>query len=235
MELNIHNLKKVYNERVAVYIPEFQINKGEIIGIIGNNGAGKTTFFKLLLDLLKADSGYILSRGENICKTTNWKEYTSSYLGEGFLINFLTAEEYFNFIANSYKIALTDCNKTIDTFKYFMNEEIINKKKYIRDYSSGNQQKIGIIGAFISKPDILILDEPFNFLDPTSQNEIQYYIENYCKENKATVILSSHNLDCILKIATRIVLMENGLFIRETKTVNEELKNDLITYFEKQR
>jgi ABC-2 type transport system ATP-binding protein len=220
MELNIVQIKKSYNKKVVVDIPELQINRNEIVGLIGNNGAGKTTFLKLIIDLIKADTGYILSRGKYINKSSDWKQYTSAYLDDGFLIDFLTPEEYFNFIANSYHIESRYYDEVLNSFMPFMNNEILNQKKYIREYSSGNRQKIGIIGAFISKPDILILDEPFNFLDPTSQNELQQYIKEYAKENQATIIISSHNIDCILKIATRLILMENGTFIKDTKDID---------------
>jgi ABC-2 type transport system ATP-binding protein len=95
--ITVKNLVKKYNQKIVLNINELVIIKGEIFGLIGNNGAGKTTLFRLLLDLIRADNGEVRSGDWIVAKTENWKDYTGSYLDEGFLIDFLTPEEFFFF------------------------------------------------------------------------------------------------------------------------------------------
>ena len=231
MEISISNIKKQYNRRTVLDIDELVINKGAIVGVIGNNGAGKTTLLRLMLDLLKANSGNIYSRGIDVSKDEKWKNYTSAYLDASFLIDFLTPEEYFAFIAGSYEKDLSTFDEQIEDFHAFMNNEILNQKKYIRDFSSGNKQKIGIIGSVISKPEILVLDEPFNYLDPTSQFFIKDYLSHLNKNEGVTMVISSHNLECIYDIATQLIVLENGKIIKHYNTVNFCVKEELKDYF----
>jgi len=229
--INISNLKKVYNKVTVVDIPLLKICKGEVVGVVGNNGAGKTTMLRLILDLIKADSGNVYLRGIDVSKNEKWKTYTSSYLDTNFLIDFLTPEEYFMFIADCYGIDLTVCKRKISEFNGFMNDEVLDQKKYIREFSSGNRQKIGIIGSVLPNPDILILDEPFNFLDPTSQFFIKDYFSSLNKNNGTTMVISSHNLECIYDIATRLVVLEKGKIIKHYATVDINVKEELSSYF----
>jgi ABC-2 type transport system ATP-binding protein len=231
MEIEIKNLTKSYNRQTVLTINELSITKGELIGLIGNNGAGKTTFLRLLTDLIKADSGTVFSRGEKINKTENWKYYTSAYIDTGFLIEFFTPEEYFHFIASNYNVSNVEVKSLLNQFTDFMNGEILGKKKYIRDFSTGNKQKIGIIGAIISKPEILFLDEPFNFLDPSSQYFISNYLSELNRKLNTTIMISSHNLECVFSIASRILLLDKGLIIKDSSHVNSELREELNNYF----
>ena len=231
MEIEIKGLTKVYNKQTVLSIEELGINKGELIGLIGNNGAGKTTLLRLLVDLIKADSGFICSRGKKVNKTEDWKFYTSAYIDTGFLIEFFTPEEYFNFIASNYKIDNVEVKNTLNQFADFMNGEILGKRKYIRDLSTGNKQKIGIIGAIISKPEVLFLDEPFNFLDPSSQYFISNYLSELNKQSGTTIIISSHNLGCVFDISSRILLLDKGQIIKDTSLINSELKESINNYF----
>jgi len=235
MEIIIQNLTKIYNKQTVLDISGLQIQKGELIGLIGNNGAGKTTLLRLLTDLIKADSGIVYSRNKKINKTENWKLYTSAYIDIGFLIEFLTPEEYFYFVASNYKISKQELESTLIQFADFMNGEIVGNKKYIRDFSTGNKQKIGIIGAIISKPEILFLDEPFNFLDPSSQFFISDFLYNINKQYGTTIIVSSHNLECVFNISSRILLLDRGIIIKDSTNVNDELRKELNNYFKLQR
>jgi len=231
MELEIKNLTKIYNKQKVLNIDHLAVNKGELVGLIGNNGAGKTTFLRLLIDLIKADSGTIFSRGKLINKTEDWKYYTSAYIDTGFLIEFLTPEEYFSFIASNYKINKPEVTNTLNQLTGFMNGEILGQQKYIRNFSTGNKQKIGIIGAIISNPEILFLDEPFNFLDPSSQYFISNYLSDLNEKYGTTIIISSHNLECVFNISSRIVLLDKGKIIDDSISVNIELRERLNTYF----
>ena len=232
MNITIQNLTKKFGDKTAVCIPEFHLTHNEIVGLVGNNGSGKTTFFRLLTDLTKADTGEVLLNGINPAHSEAWKAHTGVYLDESFLIDYLTPEEYFNFIATVSGISSTTLQQRLQTFESFMNGEIIGTKKLIRNFSAGNKQKIGIIAAMLSTPTFLILDEPFNFLDPSGQNALKQIICNYGKQNNTTVIISSHNLHHTIDISTRIVLLEDGNIINDFSDVDTDAKNQLEVYFQ---
>ena len=228
----IRNLGKAYNQIIVLNINKLVINKGEILGFVGNNGAGKTTLFHLLLDLIKADKGEVLSGKWNVAKTENWKDYTGSYLDEGFLIDFLTPEEFFYFIGNIYGLSKLEVDKKISMYKSFFNDEIFcQRKKYIRDFSKGNKQKIGIVSTIITDPKVMILDEPFNSLDPTSQIVLKRILIDYNKRTGATILISSHDLNHVTDICQRIVLLEKGLVIRDIQNDNGSALAELNEYF----
>ena len=230
--ITIKNLKKSFGEKCACNIPELTINKGEIIGLVGNNGAGKTTLFRLILDLLKADEGGVELKGVKVNESEEWKHFTSAFIDNGFLIDFLTPEEYFTFINRV--SGIKDCNldDIAQRFEHFTGGEVFGRKVLIRNLSAGNKQKVGIISTLITTPEILILDEPFNFLDPTSQNLLKKMIESYNRETGATVIVSSHNLTHTVDISTRILLMEHGELKRDIVKVDEESIKELNEYFQ---
>ena len=232
MNITIQNLTKNFGDKTAVCIPEFHLTHNEIVGLVGNNGSGKTTFFRLLTDLTKADTGEVLLNGINPAHSEAWKAHTGVYLDESFLIDYLTPEEYFNFIATVSGIDSATLQQRLQTFESFMNGEIIGTKKLIRNFSAGNKQKIGIIAAMLSTPTFLILDEPFNFLDPSGQNALKQIICNYGKQNNTTVIISSHNLHHTIDISTRIVLLEDGNIINDFSDVDTDAKKQLEVYFQ---
>ena len=163
MDIKIQNLKKIYNGNTVLDIDNLGVAKGELIGLVGNNGAGKTTLLRLILDLIQADDGFVESNGQKVNESETWKEYTGSYIDGRFLIDFLTPEEYFDFIADVYHIDDETLQERLAQFEGFMHDEIMGTKKYLRDFSQGNRQKIGIIGAMIINPKVLLLDEPFNY------------------------------------------------------------------------
>jgi ABC-2 type transport system ATP-binding protein len=103
--IEVKNLTKIYTDVTVLNIPELVIGKGESFGLVGNNGAGKTTFFRLILDLLRVNSGYVTSKGLDVKKSNEWKYYTGSYLDQRFLIDFLTPEEYFDFLAGVFSLS----------------------------------------------------------------------------------------------------------------------------------
>ncbi len=109
--------------------------------------------------------------------------------------------------------------------------EITGQKKLIRDFSAGNKQKIGIIAALLSRPETVILDEPFNFLDPSSQNTLKKMLSDYARRHSATVIVSSHNLQHTIDISTRIILLEHGVIVKDLNNGNLSAKTELDSYF----
>lgn len=230
--IEIKELKKQFGQTTACDISAFTINDGDILGLVGNNGAGKTTLFRLMLDLLKADEGSLTLNGCIPSESEQWKNYTSAYLDDSFLIDYLTPSEYFSFLGKISSISQEEIDQQLHAYEYFAGEEIINSKKLIRNLSAGNKQKVGIISAFFRNPSIMILDEPFNFLDPTSQNNLKRLILEYHEITHATILISSHNLQYTTDISTRIALMEKGQIINDIKNENNAAEKELKAYFE---
>ena len=229
MLIQFQDLSKSYGSNTILDIESLSIFSGECIGLVGNNGAGKTTAFSLLLDLIKASKGEVLSKGKDVSEDESWKSYTGAFIDETFLIDFLTPEEYFQFIAGLHDWSDGDVSDFLKQFDEFCNNEILGQKKYIRDLSKGNQKKVGIIGALIGDPEIVILDEPFASLDPTSQNRLKNLIKS--RIDKHTFLISSHDLNHVADVSSRIVVLEKGKVIMdEIKT--EETIGKMTDYFD---
>ena len=230
--IRIESLRKQFGETIACDIPEFTINDGDILGLVGNNGAGKTTLFRMILDLLKPDEGTVTLDGINPAESEEWKDQTGAYVDEGFLIDFLTPEEYFAFLGKVNNISQEEVNERLKPYERLASDEIFGQKKLIRNLSAGNKQKVGIIAALFMTPKLVILDEPFNFLDPSSQNVLKHVLTNYAKENHATLLISSHNLAHTIDISSRIALLEKGRIIRDLPNEAGSAKTELENYFE---
>lgn len=243
MQIELKGLVKSFKDKTAVDIDSLHIADGEMVGLVGNNGAGKTTLFRLMLDLLKADNGYVEltfatdDADPNDTLTVNpamledWKQYTGAYIDSGFLIEFLTPEEYFDFIAKVSNISKGQLDNRLDEYAQFMGGEIMGQKKLIRDFSAGNKHKIGIVAALINQPQLLILDEPFNFLDPSSQNILKQLLTDYNSRHGATILLSSHNLQHTVEVSSRIVLLEHGKIIKNLPNTEGSADAELEDYF----
>ena len=248
VEISVSQLIKKFGDKTAVFIPEFCFPAGEIIGLVGNNGAGKTTLFRLILNLVKADSGEVFfnvmdnssvprhGKGSETAQRIShldeaWKQYVAAYLEEGFLIDFLTPREYFTFIAKANGIEKQDVEGLLEDYRPFLGDEILGRQKYIREFSAGNKQKIGIAAALLPSPQFVILDEPFNFLDPSSQNHLKTLLLEYKKRCHASILLSSHNLHHTTDISDRIVLMEDGFVIKNISERTDGAIKELEDYF----
>ena len=149
----------------------------------------------------------------NPAESEKWKETTGAYIDEGFLIDYLTPEEYFQFLARI--TGITDMDERLKQFERFAGGEVFGQKKFIRNLSAGNKQKVGIIAALVTEPRLVILDEPFNFLDPSSQNILKHLLTDYRQRTGATLIISSHNLQHTIDISTRIVVLEKGHVVKD--------------------
>ena len=228
--ITIKNLQKVYKGIAAVDIEVLNIEAGEVIGLLGNNGSGKTTLFRLMLDLIRANSGEILSKGSLITNNEDWKKYTAAYIDEGFLIDYLTPEEYFYFVGKLHQLSNADVDDFLVCYHSFFNDAILNKGKYIRDFSKGNQFKIGIVAALLTRPELLILDEPFANLDPTTQLRLVEMIKALAADNKMTIILSSHDITHVAEVSSRILLMEKGEIIKDVAG-GESAYVEMMEYF----
>ena len=230
--IKIENLKKQFGETVACNIEAREIKDGEILGLVGNNGAGKTTLFRMLLDLLKPDAGSVALDGINPAESEAWKDKTGAYIDDSFLIDFLTPEEYFAFLGKISDLSQEEVETRLKPFERFASGEIFGQKKLIRNLSAGNKQKVGIIAALFNKPQLVILDEPFNFLDPSSQNILKHVLTDYNRETGATILISSHNLQHTIDISTRITLLEKGVVIKDLSNAEGSAKTELENYFE---
>ena len=239
--IRIDSLEKRFGETIACDIPSLTINDGDILGLVGNNGAGKTTLFRMLLDLLKPDEGKVVlqfsSSGEdtvaiNPAESEAWKDKTGAYIDDSFLIDFLTPEEYFAFLGKISNITQEEVDERLKQYERFASGEVFGQKKLIRNLSAGNRQKVGIIAALFNRPQLVILDEPFNFLDPSSQNILKHVLTNYNHETGATILISSHNLQHTVDISTRITLLEKGCVVKDLPNTDGSARTELENYFE---
>ena len=167
----------------------------------------------------------------NPAESEAWKQHVGAYIDEGFLIDFLTPEEYFAFLGKVSGISKQEVEQRLQQFERFSAGEIFGQKKLIRNLSAGNKMKVGIISALLRRPEIVILDEPFNFLDPTSQLVLKHLLTDYSKETGAIILISSHNLQHTIDISTRIALLEHGSIIRDLPNHNGSAATELQEYF----
>ena len=236
MTIYIRNIQKTFGEKTAVDIDQFIIHEGEILGLVGNNGAGKSTLFRLILDLIKADRGCVTIEHEgrtvDVSQTEEWKDWTGAYIDDSFIIDYLAPEEYLQFIARISGLSETQLEEELSKYEHFMAGEILGQKKLIRNLSAGNKQKVGIVAALLMHPSLLILDEPFNFLDPSSQNAIKHLLTDYNRQTGATILVSSHNLNHTVDICPRIALLENGKIIRDIDNHDGSAEKELESYFD---
>ncbi|WP_395052723.1 ABC transporter ATP-binding protein [Flavobacterium sp.] len=223
--IQVNNLSKTYKNGVTVLnIQNLEIPKGQSFGLVGNNGAGKTTFFSLLLDLIQPSSGFIKSNEIQVNTSEAWKPFTSAFIDESFLIGYLTAEEYFYFIGDLRGQNKADVDALLAKHEEFFNGEILKSKKYLRDLSKGNMKKVGIIATLIGNPEVIILDEPFANLDPTTVNRLKKIINELSENPNVTVLVSSHDLVHTVEVCTRIVALNKGEIVKDIVTSPETLK-----------
>jgi ABC-2 type transport system ATP-binding protein len=223
-------LSKKYGGVTVLNIPSLEIPKGQAFGLVGNNGAGKTTYFNLLLDLIKPTTGYVLNNEIQVNKSEDWKPFTAAFIDESFLIGYLTPEEYFYFIGELRGMNKADIDTFLSQFTEIFNDEILGGKKYLRDLSKGNQKKAGIVAALIGNPEVIILDEPFANLDPTTQIRLKKLLRDLTKNSNATILISSHDLGHVTEVCERIVVLDKGNIVKDIKTSEETLK-ELEAYF----
>ncbi|WP_445748150.1 ABC transporter ATP-binding protein [Polaribacter sp.] len=223
-------LSKKYGPTEVLNIHSLEIPTGQSFGLVGNNGAGKTTFFNILLDLVRPTTGAIINHDLQVNTSEDWKNFTGSFIDESFLIGYLTPEEYFEFVGDLRGMNKADVDAFVAKFDEFFNGEIIGRKKYLRDLSKGNQKKVGIIAAMMGNPKVIILDEPFANLDPTTQIRLKKIIKELSENNQITVLISSHDLTHVTEVCERIVVLEKGNIVKDIQTSAETLQ-ELESYF----
>ena len=228
--ITIDTVSKKYGKAEVLNIDALEIPTGQSFGLVGNNGAGKTTLFNILLDLIRPTTGAIVTNDISVHKSEAWKNFTGSFIDESFLISYLTPEEYFQFIGDLRGMNKTDVTSFLSQFEEFFNEEVLGKKKYLRDLSKGNQKKVGIVAAMMGNPQVVVLDEPFANLDTTTQIRLKKLLKTLTTDKDVTVLVSSHDLSHVTEVCERIVVLDKGLVVKDITTSRETLK-ELESYF----
>ncbi|MGL4583792.1 MAG: ABC transporter ATP-binding protein [Flavobacterium sp.] len=216
----VNNLVKSYGAQTVLDISSLEIKKGQSIGLVGNNGAGKTTFFSLLLDLIQPTRGSIAIKGAVVNESEEWKKCTGSFFDDSFLIGYLTPEEYFYFVGELRGMTRNEIDEYLKVYGSFFNEEVLNQRKYLRDFSKGNQKKVGIIAAFMGNPELVVLDEPFANLDPTTQLRLKELVKQKMQSREISIIISSHDLQHTYEVSDRIIALEKGQVMKDVLTEN---------------
>ena len=231
--IDINLLSKKYGEQTVLDIDLLNIPSGQTFGLVGNNGAGKTTLFSLILDLIEATTGQVKNKEIVVSKDESWKNHTAAFVDEQFLIGYLTPEEYFNFVGGLRNMKKDDIKTALEPYKDFFHGEVLGQKKYIRDLSKGNQKKVGIVGTLISNTPLVILDEPFANLDPTTQIRLKKLLKEEASATGKTFLISSHDLQHITDVCDRIVVLNKGKIVRDVITSSKTLK-ELEAFFQEQ-
>jgi len=225
-----NNISKKYGQNEVLNVASLDIPKGQSFGLVGNNGAGKTTYFNILLDLIRPTTGQIKNNNIVVNESEDWKSFTGSFIDESFLIGYLTPEEYFYFIGDLRGMNTADVDTYLQQFDELFNDEIIGKKKYLRDLSKGNQKKAGIVAAMMGNPSVVILDEPFANLDPTTQIRLKKLLKTLTDDHNVTLLVSSHDLNHVTEVCERIVVLDKGLVVKDIATSSKTLQ-ELESYF----
>jgi len=228
--ITIDNISKKYGKAVVLNVETITIPKGQSFGLVGNNGAGKTTLFNILLDLIRPTTGEITNNNVEVNTSEDWKNFTGSFIDESFLIGYLTPEEYFEFVGDLRGMNKADVTAFIAKFDVFFNDEIIGKKKYLRDLSKGNQKKAGIVAALMGAPQVVVLDEPFANLDPTTQIRLKKILKELTDNKEITLLVSSHDLSHVTEVCDRIVVLDKGIVVKDIETSTATLQ-ELESYF----
>ena len=228
--ISLKNISKKYSKQTVLDITTLDIPEGQTFGLVGNNGAGKTTMFSCLLDLIKPSTGKVINNGVEVMESEGWKSFTAAFLDDTFLIGYLMPEEYFYFIGELRGLKKKEVDEFVNQFEDFFHGEILGGKKYLRDLSKGNQKKAGVVAALLGEPKVVILDEPFANLDPSTQIRLKQILKDLSKNKKTTILVSSHDIQDVTEVCERIVLLEKGKIIKDINTSPETLK-ELEAYF----
>ena len=231
MNVKVFHLVKRYGQHFALHVPELRIASGEALGLVGNNGAGKTTFLRLLLDLIRADDGQVLVDGQNVKKDSGWKAHVGSYLDESFLLDFLTPNEFFSFAGSVYDMTASQIDAALNLYRAFLPEQALSSTQpFIRDLSMGNKKKVGLVAAMFTEPRLLVFDEPFANLDPGSQIRLKQLLRRLRQEHGTTMLISSHDLGHVTDFCERVTLLDDGQIVRDMTTSDATL-HELRKYF----
>lgn len=210
MSLQIINLTKRFGEQTALNDINLNIDKNEIIGLLGPNGAGKSTLMKSIVGALKIDEGQIIFHGKDITKAETESKKNIGFLPENNpLYNEMYVKEYLSFVAEIHKIPKSRVEEVTELVGISP-----EKSKKIGQLSKGYKQRVGLAQAILHQPDLLILDEPTNGLDPNQIIEIRNVIKEIGREK--TVILSTHIMQEVEALCSRVILIHKGNIIQDS-------------------
>ena len=226
--LQVKNLFKKYSQKADFAIKNISVEgkRGEIVGLLGHNGAGKSTTIKCIVGMHPYEKGEISICGFDLTKNPIDAKSNFGYVSDEFtLFEQMTGFEYINFMADIYGVDQKEREKRIERFEKIF---LLGKALYaqISSYSHGMKQKISIMGALIHNPKVFILDEPLTGLDPYITNQLKQFFVDHSKKGNL-VLFSSHNLDVVEKICDRAYIVDHGTIIEELNlnTFREQKKN----------
>ena len=209
--IEVINLTKSYKSKQAVNNINFKINENEIVGLLGQNGCGKTTTIGMILGLLKPTSGKVLINGMDIEKNKisllHKMNFISPYIE---LPKKLTVRQ--NLVVYGKLYNVNNLNEQID---YLSNKLRLNKllDNITGELSSGQKNRVSLAKALINDPSVLLLDEPTASLDPETGDFVRTFLENYKKEKKISVLLASHNMDEVKRLCNSVLMMKGGTIV----------------------
>ncbi|MCR4997203.1 MAG: ABC transporter ATP-binding protein [Butyrivibrio sp.] len=217
-------MNKSYNGRKVVDNISLDVDKGDIVGLIGPNGAGKSTTMKMIMKLISKDSGEIeLGEGKNIVEKVGFATESSAFY------EYLSGFDNLMLIAKLYDDVSED--KVRDIIKFVGLSDHIDKK--VKTYSTGMRQRLGLARALLNNPELLILDEPTNGLDPYGMKDIYEILEKLAREDEVAILISSHLLHDIEKICNKVVMINEGklLFSGDIKDLGEGLEDSYYSMY----
>lgn len=230
MRIELNNIVKKYGAKKALDIPAWLLEDGEVVGLVGSNGAGKTTFLRILLDLLASDNGHVRMDGREVGQDASWRARTGSFLDRSFLIEYLTIPEYLEFVGSTFGLSKREISERLEPFESFLPLSRIDQSRLIRDLSTGNAKKVGILAALFVQPEFVVLDEPFANLDPPSQIRLKQILVEMAADPERSMIISSHDLGHVTDVCGRITLLQSGLIKQDAET-SERTLEELNTWF----
>ena len=221
--VEIKNLSKSYGDKKVVDNLSLTINDGEIYGFIGHNGAGKTTTIKCVIGILAFEEGSILIDGLSIKdKPLECKKKIAYIPDNPDLYNYMSGIEYLNFIGDVFKVSQLEREKAIDKYAtvFEIKDSLANP---ISSYSHGMRQKLAIIAAWLHKPNLIIMDEPFVGLDPKASHDLKMMMREFC-DNGGSIFFSTHVLEVAEKLCDKVAIIKEGKLIKSGTM--DEVKGD---------
>ncbi len=222
------DLVKRYGATEALSIDHLAVLPGEAVALVGNNGAGKTTLLRLALDLIRATSGQVHINDIAVAESDAWKPSVGAFLDAGFLIDYLRPSEYFRLVGGAYGLSAAESDERAAHYADFFGPTV-EADPLIRDLSLGNAGKVGIVGALLPEPSLVVLDEPFANLDPRARLQLESILR--CeRERGATLLVSSHDLDHVVDVCSRVLVLADGRVVRDTPSTGDTL-GELRSFF----
>jgi ABC-2 type transport system ATP-binding protein len=222
VSLTFTDLVKTYGSSVALSVPALQIGAGECVGLVGNNGAGKTTLLRLVLDLIRPSAGAAYISRARVDADSAWKPHVGAFLDSGFLVDYLHPMEYLRLVGGAYGLDAEQVDRRVERFRPFLGPALASGG-LLRDLSTGNANKVGIVGAMLPEPALVVLDEPFANLDPGARIALEGLIRHETAERGATVLVSSHDLEHVVDVCSRVLVLAEGRVVHDTPSTPDTL------------